>query len=106
MGSDSSSDEGKKPEGGWVSKTVKPVASGCCFWPLGAANLPGFRPISIDFHRFSMVFHGFSWFFGCRFRMFPPIKWFLMFMKWLFLSRMEYKVLKLARKLFKELLLS
>ena len=35
--------------------------------------------------------------------MFPPIKWFLMFMKWLFLSRMEYKVLKLARKLFKAL---
>eukprot|EP00435_Cladocopium_sp_Y103_P011098 s2166_g2.t2 len=40
---------------------------------------------------------------GCCFwfRMFPPIKWFLTFMKWLFLSRMEYKVLKLARKLFK-----
>ena len=26
-----------------------------------------------------------------RFRMFPPIKWFLSFMKWLFLSKMEYK---------------
>mmetsp|Transcript_66242 Transcript_66242/g.145284 ORF Transcript_66242/g.145284 Transcript_66242/m.145284 type:complete len:166 (-) Transcript_66242:255-752(-) len=40
---------------------------------------------------------------GCCFwfRMFPPIKWFLSFMKWLFLSKMEYKVLKIARKLFK-----
>lgn len=31
---------------------------------------------------------------GCCFwfKMFPPFKWFCQFMKWLFLSRMEYKV--------------
>mmetsp|Transcript_140717 Transcript_140717/g.199419 ORF Transcript_140717/g.199419 Transcript_140717/m.199419 type:complete len:182 (+) Transcript_140717:53-598(+) len=39
---------------------------------------------------------------GCCFwfKMFPPFSWYCRFMKWLFLSKYEYKVILMAKKLY------